>query len=181
MGMKHQLKQVWSNCSLQWFNVGQYIIITGENVTLMIHGSIWFCDFCYYRMRRGLQLQMLGNVPQEAMLVILQTMLLEVSVCAVRHIWEQGGVPLLQQLEDKGRRTQVPLNNFFFWGYDRCGMIVLSGFLSKAHISAFEHEETITIIWWICISLVASHLFYCFPDTSGTFSFGWKLITGFFC
>lgn len=31
-------------------------------------------------------------------------------MCATGVLWEQSSVPLLQQLEDQGRRTQVPLN-----------------------------------------------------------------------
>lgn len=47
-------------------------------------------------------------IPQ-ALHVLLPEMLQQVPVCAPRFLWEQGCVPLLQQLEDQGRRTQMPL------------------------------------------------------------------------
>lgn len=50
------------------------------------------------------------NTVQEGMLDILQQVLQEVPVRAAGLLWEQGRVPLLQQLEDQGGRPQMPLN-----------------------------------------------------------------------
>ncbi|KAK2990754.1 hypothetical protein RJ640_003822 [Escallonia rubra] len=42
--------------------------------------------------------------------VFLPQVLLQVPVRASRHLWQQTDMPLLQQLEDPARRTQMPLN-----------------------------------------------------------------------
>lgn len=53
---------------------------------------------------------MLGDIPQEALPVLLQQVLRQVLVRSIRHLRSQGRVPVLQQLEDKGGQAQVPLN-----------------------------------------------------------------------
>lgn len=58
------------------------------------------------------RVQMLRDVPQEAVLVLLQRVLPEVPLRPVGNIWAQGGVPLLQQLEDEGGQAKVPLKTF---------------------------------------------------------------------
>lgn len=55
-------------------------------------------------------LPLFGDVAQEAMHVLLPKVLCQVLVCAAGDLWEQAGLPLLQQLEDKRRRTQVPID-----------------------------------------------------------------------
>ena len=52
-------------------------------------------------------------IPQ-ALHVLLSEVLQEVPLRASGVLWEQSCVPLLQQLEDQGRRTQVPLSFFTF-------------------------------------------------------------------
>jgi len=52
---------------------------------------------------------MLKHTIQEAMLILLQQVLCQVFVCASRLLWQQAGLPLLQQLEDQKGRTQMPL------------------------------------------------------------------------
>lgn len=47
-------------------------------------------------------------IPQ-AMHVLLSEVLQKVPVRSSGVLWEQSRVPLLQQLEDQGRRPQVPL------------------------------------------------------------------------
>ena len=49
-----------------------------------------------------------NTIPQ-AMHVFLPKVLQEVLVCAAWLLWKQSRLSLLQQLEDKGRRTQMPL------------------------------------------------------------------------
>ncbi|MFQ6647691.1 hypothetical protein Gotur_020955, partial [Gossypium turneri] len=41
--------------------------------------------------------------------VLLSEMLQQMPLCAPWLLWEQSCLPLLQQLEDQRRRTQVPL------------------------------------------------------------------------
>lgn len=70
--------------------------------------------FCNFEMRR-MPITMLEEVQQDpipqAMHVLLSEVLQQVPVRASRVLWEQSRVPLLQQLEDQGRRPQVPLNS----------------------------------------------------------------------
>lgn len=56
-------------------------------------------------------------VPQ-TLHVLLPKVLCQVPLCASWVLWEQGCLPLLQQLEDQAWRTQMPLKveNAFFPG-----------------------------------------------------------------
>jgi hypothetical protein len=62
-----------------------------------------------YRLQTKVYLSLLGDISQEAMHVLLPKVLLQVSVCSSWHLRQQASVPLLQQLEDPARRTQMPL------------------------------------------------------------------------
>jgi hypothetical protein len=53
---------------------------------------------------------LLSYITQEAMHFLLQLLLPEVPVCSVRHVRQQGRMPVLQQHEDQGRQVQVPLS-----------------------------------------------------------------------
>jgi hypothetical protein len=64
------------------------------------------------RLQTKVHLPLLGDIAQEAMHVLLPKVLLQVPVCSSWHLWQQAGVPLLQQLEDPARRTQMPLKFF---------------------------------------------------------------------
>ena len=52
---------------------------------------------------------MLKNSSQETMLVLLPKVLCQVFVCASWNLWQQGGLSLLQQLENQKGRPQMPL------------------------------------------------------------------------
>ncbi|XVF20601.1 hypothetical protein REPUB_Repub12eG0014700 [Reevesia pubescens] len=54
-------------------------------------------------------LSMLSNIAQEAMHVLLSQVLCQMPMRPSWDLWQQASLPLLQQLEDQGRRTQVPL------------------------------------------------------------------------
>ena len=56
--------------------------------------------------------EVLQDSIQETMSVLLQQVLCKVPVCAPRFLWQQRGLPLLQQLEDQGRRPQMPINYY---------------------------------------------------------------------
>ena len=61
------------------------------------------------RMLQGMHKEVLKYTIPQCMHALLPKMLQEVPVCSPRHLWQQAGLSLLQQLEDQGRWTQVPL------------------------------------------------------------------------
>lgn len=70
---------------------------------------MWHAYMHAYRLQTKVYLSLLGDISQEAMHVLLPKVLLQVSVCSSWHLRQQASVPLLQQLEDPARRTQMPL------------------------------------------------------------------------
>ncbi|GFP99388.1 gibberellin-regulated protein 4 [Phtheirospermum japonicum] len=52
---------------------------------------------------------MQGDKVQEALFVLLQQVLQQVPLRSPGVLWEQSRLLLLQQLEDQGRRTKMPL------------------------------------------------------------------------
>lgn len=74
---------------------------------------IMFFFFFFLSWTTRMPITMLEEVQQDpipqAMHVLLSEMLQKVPVCASWVLWEQSRVPLLQQLEDQGGRTQMPL------------------------------------------------------------------------
>jgi len=54
-------------------------------------------------------LSLLCHIAQEAMHVLLPKMLRHMPMCSSRRLWQQTSLPLLQQLEDPRRTTQMPL------------------------------------------------------------------------
>lgn len=56
-----------------------------------------------------MQVPVLGDVAQEAVHVLLPKVLREMPVRASWNLRQQTSLPLLQQLEDQGRRPQMPL------------------------------------------------------------------------
>lgn len=63
-----------------------------------------------YRLWSSLCGEMFKDTVQETMFVLLPEVLCQVFVCSSWNLWQQGGMPLLQQLEDQKGRTQMPLN-----------------------------------------------------------------------
>lgn len=61
------------------------------------------------RMPRAMLKEVRTNPIQEAVLILLPKVLHEVPLRPLGVLWEQRGVPLLQQLEDQARRTKMPL------------------------------------------------------------------------
>ena len=61
------------------------------------------------RLQAKMHIPVLSNITQEAMHVFLPEVLRQMPVCASWNLRQQAGLPLLQQLEDPGRRTQMPL------------------------------------------------------------------------
>jgi hypothetical protein len=58
---------------------------------------------------------MFQDAPQEAVPLLLQQVLRQVPLRASRNLRQQGNLTLLQQLEDQGRRAQVPLTSLLFF------------------------------------------------------------------
>jgi hypothetical protein len=83
------------------------------------------------RVRRGVPAEMLQDAPQEAVPLLLQQVLRQVPLRASRNLRQQGNLTLLQQLEDQGRRAQVPLTSppvFCFVWPSPVGITYLVGF-----------------------------------------------------
>ncbi|KAG5529683.1 hypothetical protein RHGRI_030154 [Rhododendron griersonianum] len=57
-----------------------------------------------------MHIQVLGDVAQEAVHVLLLEMLLKMPLRSTWDFWQQANMPLLQQLEDPTRRSQMSLN-----------------------------------------------------------------------
>lgn len=58
---------------------------------------------------------MLGDVTQEAMHVLLPKVLCEMPLRSSGHLRQQGTLSLLQQLENQGRKTQMPLEFILYY------------------------------------------------------------------
>jgi hypothetical protein len=82
--------------------MSRFIPLTWYHIVLLL---------CMYRMPRQMWLSLLGYITQEAMPFLLQLLLPEVPMCSIWHVRQQGRVSMLQQQEEQGWRSQVPLKS----------------------------------------------------------------------
>ncbi|KAG8088055.1 hypothetical protein GUJ93_ZPchr0010g8413 [Zizania palustris] len=65
-----------------------------------------------------MQLPLLGDEAPGAMPDVLQPVLPAVPVCSIRHVRQQGGMPMLQQPQEQERHFQVPLKMKMMASFD---------------------------------------------------------------